>query len=234
LRRSGTERSKAAIAREPRQEHPWVAVDVVVFTIEDRQLLALLVKVKSGPAAGRWAFPGGLVGMGESLEEAARRELGEKTGVTDIFLEQLFTFGDVDRNPIRRVVSAAYFALIPRRGAYLRSGDKYAGAGWFPLGGLPRLAYDHNKVAETALQRLRAKVAYTNITWSLLAETFTLAELQQVYEVILDRSLDRRNFRKKVLSMGLLKPLASKRLGAHRPAQLYAFRSHEPLVGDVL
>lgn len=217
-----------------RQEHPWVAVDVVVLTIEARKLLALLIKVKSGPAAGMWAFPGGLVALHESLEEAARRELEEKTGVTDLFLEQLFTFGDVDRNPIHRVVSAAYFALVPHKGAYLRTGAKYAGIGWFPVQDLPRLAYDHHRVVETALQRLRSKLSYTNIAWSLLPESFTLAELQEVYEVILDRRLDRRNFRKKVLSLGLIKPLALKRRGPHRPAQLYAFRSREPIISEIL
>jgi 8-oxo-dGTP diphosphatase len=211
-----------------------VAVDVVVLTIENRQILALLVKVKTGPASGMWAFPGGLVALQESLEEAARRELEEKTGVTEIFLEQLFTFGGIERNPIHRVVSAAYFALVPHEGARLRTGAKYAGIGWFPVKNLPRLAYDHNLVAETALQRLRSKLSYTNIAWSLLRDSFTIAELQEVYEVILDRPLDRRNFRKKVLALGLIEPIASKRRGPHRPAQLYLFRSREPIISEIL
>jgi len=211
-----------------------VAVDVVVLTIEGRELRALLVKVKTGPAAGQWAFPGGLVALGESLEEAARRELQEKTGVTDIFLEQLYTFGAVDRNPIRRVVSVAYFALVPYEATRLRTGAKYAGIGWFSIGNLPPLAYDHRQVAETARERLRSKLSYTNIAWSLLPESFTLAELLEVYEVILARSIDRRNFRKKVLSLGLIKPLAGKRRGPHRPAQIYAFRSRAPFISDIL
>ena len=211
-----------------------MAVDVVVLTIENREILALLVKVKTGPAAGRWAFPGGLVALQESLEAAARRELAEKAGVADIFLEQLFTFGDIDRNPIHRVVSAAYFALVPHERTHLRTGAKYAGIGWFPVKRLPRLAYDHNRVAETSLQRLRSKLSYTNIAWSLLPESFTIAELQEVYEVILDRPLDRRNFRKKVLDLGLIKPIASKRRGPHRPAQLYVFRSREPIISEIL
>jgi len=209
-------------------------VDVVVLTIETRRLLTLLVKVKTGPAAGMWAFPGGLVALHESLEEAARRELEEKTGVRDIFLEQLFTFGHVDRNPIHRVVSAAYFALVPHEGTHLRTGAKYAGIGWFLMKDLPRLAYDHNRVAKTALGRLRSKLSYTNIAWSLLPESFTIAELQEVYEVILDRRLDRRNFRKKVLVLGLLKPLPLKRRGPHRPAQLFSFRSREPIISEIL
>ena len=182
-----------------------MAVDVAVLTIDGGELLTLLVKIKTGPLAGTWAFPGGLVSISETLEAAARRELFEKTGVADIYLEQLYTFGEPERNPIRRVVSVAYIALVPHRGAFLRRGAKYADIGWFPVRGLPRLAYDHNEVAAAALARLRSKLGYTNIAWSLLPESFTLAELQQVYEVILGRRLDRRNFRKKVISLGLLK-----------------------------
>jgi 8-oxo-dGTP diphosphatase len=211
-----------------------VAVDVVVFTLDAGRLQALLVKVKRGPCAGRWAFPGGLVGMRESLDEAARRELSEKTGVADIYLEQLYTFGDPGRNPVHRVVSSAYFALVPHKGAYLRGGPKYAGIAWFPVDRLPPLAYDHNTVAALALERLRSKLGYTNIAWSLLPDAFTLAELQEVYEVILGRRLDRRNFRKKALALGMLRVAAGKRRGPHRPAQLYAFRSREQEIVEVL
>lgn len=220
--------------KRPSQEHPWVAVDVVVFTIEAGELEALLVKIKRGPCAGQWAFPGGLVGLGESTEEAARRELSEKTGVTDIYLDQLYTFGDPERNPVHRVVSVAYFALIPRRGAWLRATPKYADMAWRPVNGLPPLAYDHNQMARVALDRLRAKLGYTNIAWSLLEESFTLSELQEVYEVILGTPLDRRNFRKKILSLGLVKKARGMRRGAHRPAQLYSFASREPLITDSL
>lgn len=192
------------------------------------------MKIKKGPCAGEWAFPGGLVGLHESVEEAARRELSEKTGVTDVFLEQLFTFGSPDRNPVHRVVSVSYFALVPQKGAFLVATPKYSEVRWVDVSELPPLAYDHNRLAETAMERLRAKLAYTNIAWSLLPRSFTLAELQEVYEVILGRSLDRRNFRKKILSLGLLKPLASMRRGAHRPARLYAFRSREPVILEIL
>jgi 8-oxo-dGTP diphosphatase len=211
-----------------------VAVDVVVLTLEEGELLALLVKIKKGPFTGQWAFPGGLVGLHESTETAARRELSEKTGVSDIYLDQLFTFGAPDRNPIHRVVSVAYFALVPRKGAYLQSGPKYAGIAWRPVRSLPPLAYDHNDLAATALERLRAKLSYTNIAWSLLERSFTLSELQEVYEVILGRKLDRRNFRKKILTLGLIKKAPGQRRGAHRPAQLYSFRSREPVICEVL
>ena len=200
----------------------------MVLTLDDVGLQALLVKIKKGPCAGQLAFPGGLVGLHESVEQAARRELLEKTGVTDLYLEQLYTFGSPDRNPIHRVVSVTYFALVPKGGADLRSSPKYTDIGWFPVRHLPALAYDHNQVAATAMDRLMAKLAYTNIVWSLLPESFTLSELQQVYEVILNRNLDRRNFRKKILSLGLLRQTAAQKRGAHRPAQLYAFNRREP------
>jgi len=211
-----------------------VAVDVVVLTLGEKGLLALCVKIKKGPCAGRWAFPGGLVGLDESIEQAALRELREKTGVADIFLEQLYTFGDPRRNPVRRVVSVAYFALVPQEAASLRTVPKYDRMAWFDVKRLPPLAYDHNDVAAAALDRLRSKLGYTNIAWSLLPEAFTLAELQRVYEVILGRTLDRRNFRKKILSLGLIEKTAGKRRGPHRPAQLYAFRRREPVILDML
>src|SRR5262249_25912660 len=128
----------------------------------------------------------------------------------------------------------AYFALVPYEATRLRTGAKYAGIGWFPVKDLPPLAYDHRLVAETARERLRAKLAYTNIASSLLPEVFTLAELQEVYEVMLDRVIDRRNFRKKVLSLGLVRPVAGQRRGAHRPAQLHAFRTRSPFISEIL
>jgi 8-oxo-dGTP diphosphatase len=207
-----------------RQRHPWAAVDVVIFRVDGPALEALLVKIKHGPFRGRWAFPGGLVVLGEALDEAARRELFEKTPIRDVYLEQLFTFGDPDRNPARHVVSTAYFALLPASAAAPRAGTKYAEAGWFDVKRLPVLAYDHNRIAAAALERLRAKIAYTNVAYGLLPRAFTLGELQRVYEVIPGRPLDRRNFRRKILETGLVKPLHRYRRGAHRPAALYAFR----------
>jgi 8-oxo-dGTP diphosphatase len=221
---------------EPRvvQDHPWVAVDVVIFTIDEGVLKALLVKIKKGSFAGMWAFPGGLVSMGESLEEAARRELYEKTGVKGIYLEQLYTFGDPQRDPTWQVAVVAYFALIPHRGRFLHSGEKYADSAWLPVRGLPPLAYDHNTIAAYALKRLQAKLGYTNIVYSLLPKEFTLGELQEIYEIILGRQLDRRNFRRKVLTLGLLEPLQKKRYGPHRPAVLYTFTRRSPMNVEVL
>jgi 8-oxo-dGTP diphosphatase len=216
------------------QTYPRVAVDVVLFTIADKELKTLLVKIKKGPFAGRWAFPGGLVQVGESLDEAARRELYEKTGVQDLYLEQLYTFGDARRDPTAHTVAVAYFALVPHLAHELRSGEKYADVGWFPVRSLPPLAYDHNEIAAYALQRLQAKLGYTNIVYSLLPREFTLAELQEIYEVILHEKLDRRNFRRKILALGLLKPLQKTRRGAHRPATLYTFTRRSPMNVEVL
>lgn len=207
-----------------RQKYPWAAVDVIIFRIGGDQLQALLVRIKHGPFAGRWAFPGGLVRVGETLEEAARRELLEKTALRDIYVEQLFTFGAPTRNPHFHVVSTAYFALLPPSAPTRESGGKYSAVTWFDVTRLPPLAYDHNRMADAALTRLRAKIEYTNVVYSLLAPEFTLGELQRVYEAIAGRRFDRRNFRKKILQSGLLTPLRRYRRGAHRPAALYAFR----------
>jgi 8-oxo-dGTP diphosphatase len=206
------------------QPHPIAAVDVVIFRVHGDALEALLVKIKRGPCHGRWAFPGGLVRAGESLDEAARRELVEKTPLREVYLEQLYTFGDPARNPATHVVSSAYFALLPAAASVPHAGTKYSQAAWFDVRRLPRLAYDHDLVAEVALERLKAKIQYTNVAYGLLERGFTLGELQHVYEVIGGRPLDRRNFRKKILDSRLLRPLYKKRRGAHRPAALYAFR----------
>jgi 8-oxo-dGTP diphosphatase len=215
------------------QVHPYAAVDVVVFTIDDDELKVLLVQVREGPAAGQWAFPGGLVRMDESLEDAARRELSAKTGLGGIYLEQLQTFGDPNRDPQARVVSTAYFALVPAKEMVERSA-KYADVAWYPVGRLPRLAYDHGAIGRAAVGRLRAKLAYTNLVYGLLTPAFTLGELQDIYERILGRKLDRRNFRKKILASGLLRRLQTQRRGAHRPAALYRFTQRRPMVVEML
>ena len=211
-----------------------MAVDAVLFALSEGTLKALLVKIKKGVFAGRWAFPGGLVQLGETLDDAARRELYEKTGVQDLYLEQLYTFGDARRDPTAHTVAVAYFALVPDPGQVLRRGEKYADIGWFPVRALPPLAYDHNAIAAYALQRLQAKLSYTNIVYSLLPREFTLAEIQRIYEVILAQQLDRRNFRRKILALGLLKPLPKTRRGAHRPATLYTFIRRSPMNVEVL
>ena len=216
------------------QGHPWVAVDVVIYTLDRRRLECLLVQVKEGPFAGKWAFPGGLVGAEESLDQAAQREIYERTGVKNGYLEQLYTFGKPERDPTTRAVSVSYLALAPFDGVQLHSASKYADIRWFRADRLPRLAYDHDQVGRLALQRLRSKLQYTNIVYSLMPSQFTLGELQEVYETILQRRLDRRNFRKRILALGLLKQLKKKRRGTHRPASLFAFMKRRPMIIEMV
>ena len=215
-------------------EHPWVAVDVAIYTVSRRALQCLLIQVKEGPFAGMWAFPGGLVGAEESLDQAADRELFERTGIKQGYIEQLYTFGKPERDPALRVVSASYLALVPNSRIILKASPKYADIRWFPADRLPHLAYDHDQIGRLALQRLRSKLQYTNIVYSLLPKEFTFGELQEVYETILHRRLDRRNFRKKILALGLLKQLPEKRRGTHRPAFLYAFRQRRPMIIEMV
>jgi 8-oxo-dGTP diphosphatase len=219
-----------------------VAVDVAVFTVLGDALSVLLVQARNGPFAGWWALPGGRVSAGETLDQTASRELGEQTGVRDIYLEQLYTFGSPGRDPQSHVVSVAYVALIFHGGRFQNGGPlqgpgpgrKYSQVVWRPVAKLPPLAYDHATVVRRAVARLRAKLEYTNLVYTLLPRSFTLGELQAMYEAILGRRLDRRNFRKKILSTGLLRPLGSVRRGPHRPAALHAFRRRRPMVISIL
>ncbi len=208
-----------------------VTADVVLFTVREEALQVLLVRRAAPPFRGRWALPGGFVEPGETIEAAARRELEEETGLSDVYLEQLYTFGDPGRDPRGRTVTVAYYALI--RPAPPRAASDAAEAAWFPADRPPRLAFDHDDILRTALARLRAKLSYTTVGFQLLPETFTLPELQRLYETILGRRLDKRNFRRKVLSLGLLQPRPGKRAeGAHRPARLYSFRLRRMKVLD--
>jgi 8-oxo-dGTP diphosphatase len=207
-----------------RYERPSVTVDVVILTVRDRRIEVLLVKRRHWPDEGMWAIPGGFVAMQESLEDAARRELEEETGVRDVYIEQLYTFGDPGRDPRGRVITVVYYALISADELQVRAADDAADAGWFAAYHLPPLAFDHEKILAYTLQRLRGKLEYTAIGFQLLPEEFTLRELQEVYEAILNRRLDKSNFRKKVLSTGILEQtLDVRKVGQHRPAALYRF-----------
>ncbi len=207
-----------------RYERPSVAVDVVMMSLRQRDLQVLLVKRRSWPFEGMWAIPGGFVNIDESLEDAARRELLEETGVQDVYLEQLYTFGDPGRDPRTRVITVTYFALLASERLHIRAADDAADVGWFPVYNLPPLAFDHAKILDYTLNRLRGKLEYTTIAFSLLPEQFTLRELQRVYEIILHRKLDKRNFRKKILATGILEDTGTKKMeGTHRPARLYSF-----------
>ena len=211
-----------------------VAVDVVVFSIDQGELKVLLIEMKKSPYIGCWAAPGGLIKPNESLEQAAKRQLFTKAGLRGVYLEQLYAFGEVARDPFGRVVSTAYFALIPNAGIKPKTSKEYGAIKWFGVKNLPKLAYDHKKIIDFALKRLRAKIGYTNIVYGLLPREFTLSDLQKVYEIILSKKLDKRNFRKKVLALNLVKPASAKRVGAHRPAKLYKFNKSLPHVVEIL
>jgi 8-oxo-dGTP diphosphatase len=215
-----------------KRAHALLAVDVVVFALVDGELRTRLVKIRDGPFAGGWAFPGGLVGADESLEAVALRELNVAPEV-DVHLEQLRTFGDPERDPRGRVVATAYLGLVPDP-AVVGESNRYEASCWADARNPPRLAYDHEAMAAAALERLRGKLGYTSIVRTLLPVEFTLSELQSAYEVILGRRLDRRNFRKKVAATGLLAELGRRRRGPHRPAALYRFREPRLITVDIL
>jgi 8-oxo-dGTP diphosphatase len=199
-----------------------LTVDVVIFTVRDGALQVLLVRRGIDPFLGAWAIPGGFVTEGESLERAAARELREETGVDDVFLEQLYSFGDPGRDPRGRVVTVAYYALVPAD-RVLAAGTDAAEARWWPVVALPEtLAFDHHRILERAVERLRGKLDYAPVGFELLPETFTLSELQAVHEAILGRPLDKRNFRKRMESHPELRETAEwRRPAAGRPARLY-------------
>ena len=199
-----------------------VTVDIVIFTIQEQVLKVLLVKRLIPPFVGQCAIPGGFVLEDEDLDEAALRELREETGVSDVYLEQLYSFGKVDRDPRGRVVTVAYFALISAD-RMLTAGSDAAEAAWYAVDDLPPLAFDHSEIVEYALERLRNKLEYTTVGFQLLPPKFTLTELQAVYEAILGKYLDKRNFRRKMSVLKILKPLNEYRRGGQRPAQLYRF-----------
>lgn len=200
-----------------------LTVDCVVFGLDDEALRVLLIERGVAPYTGSWALPGGFVRDNESVDSAARRELAEETGLGDVFLEQLYTFGDIGRDPRERIVTVAYYALVHAR-AEVRGASDARRAAWFDVHDLPKLAFDHAKILEVATERLRGKVRYQPIGFELLPERFTLSQLQRVYELVLERELDKRNFRKKVLSLGFVRDAGEvQRDVAHRAAKLYHF-----------
>jgi 8-oxo-dGTP diphosphatase len=207
-------------------EHPRAAltVDCVVFGFDEGELKVLLIQRALVPFKGKWALPGGFVRVDETIDDAARRELSEETGLQRVFLEQLYTFGAIGRDPRERVVSVAYYALVKLSDHRAKAATDAAHAEWFPISKVPKLAFDHADILAVALERLKGKVRYQPIGFELLPPKFTLSELQHLYEAVLEMELDKRNFRKKVLGFGLLVPLKETQMsGRHRPAQLFRF-----------
>jgi 8-oxo-dGTP diphosphatase len=201
-----------------------LTVDCVVFGFDGGELKVLLIERGLEPFKGRWALPGGFVRVDETIDEAARRELEEEAGLKNVFLEQLYTFGAVDRDPRERIVSVAHYALVELAGFNTKAATDATDAQWFPISKVPKLAFDHTEILAVALTRLKGKVRYQPIGFELLPPKFTLSQLQHLYEAVLTIQLDKRNFRKKVLSFGLLVPLKeTQTAGRHRPAQLFRF-----------
>ncbi len=201
---------------------PMVTVDILIFTIQDDKLKALFIKRDIEPQKGMWALPGGFVRMEESLDDAAKRELEEETGVKDVYLEQLYTFGDPERDSRGRVITVAYFALINAEKQKLKASTDVADAQWFNAYNIPTLAFDHKKIFDYAMQRLRWKLEYTTVAFQLLTKEFTLTQRQAIYETILNKKLDKRNFRKKIFALDLVEETGKMTEGAaHRPAKLY-------------
>jgi 8-oxo-dGTP diphosphatase len=209
---------------------PLVAVVVVILTVVEDEVRVLLIRRSAEPFRDYWALPGGLLAEGETLDRAAARKLLDETGVQDVYLEQLYTFGELSRGDgAGRGVAIAYFALVQHTQVRLRDSEAWRPA-WHSAYKLPALAFDNNAVVDYAMRRLRSKLDYTNVAYSLLPRQFTLSDLQQVYEAILDRELDKRNFRRRMLSLGIIKPAGGTRMeGAHRPAQLFTFTKREPV-----
>ncbi|MCC7119392.1 MAG: NUDIX hydrolase [Anaerolineales bacterium] len=206
-------------------ETPGVTVDLAIFTVNSAKLKVLLVKRAEEPFRGQWSLPGGFLIHDESLDNAAQRVLKEKTAVQNVYMEQLYTFGHPKRDPRARVVTIAYFALIPWKRLAQPASEKIVDLSWADVDALPKLAFDHKAILNYAIQRLRAKASYSNIVYGLMPKQFRLSELQSMYEIIIHDKLDKRNFRKQMLATHLLEETGKKdATGAHRPAMLYQFK----------
>ncbi len=212
-------------------QRPLVTVDIVIFALREDDLQVLLVRRGQPPHLGTWAIPGGFVELDEALEAAAVRKLEEETGLRDVYLEQLYTFGDPRRDPSDRLISVAYFAVVPAKSVVPCATENAEHVRWWSIYGLPPLAFDHPQILGYALTRLRYKLEYTAVGFELLPEEFTLTELQSTYEIVLGETLDKRNFRRKILSAGIIEPSGLQHTGEGRPARLFRYR--EDAVAEV-
>lgn len=209
----------------PKYKNQGIHADIAVFTVDEKRVKTLLVKRGKGQFIGEWIVPGGAVYNDESVDAAAKRELLEKTGLKNVYLEQFHAFGEPTRDPRLRMVSIAYLALVDNKKVSVREKtEKTLDAAWFDIKKLPKLGFDHREIIGAALKGLRKKLTDSNIASSLLPKEFTLPELQKVYEILLSEEIDRRNFRRKFLNLGLIVPTGEKTSGgAHRPANYYRF-----------
>ena len=199
-----------------------ITVDTVILTIKNNALQVLLIKREKEPFIGKWAIPGGYVRMSENLEQAAVRILKEKTNVDNVYLEQLYTFGDPLRHPDARVITCVYFALVRYEDVKVMASDDVA---WYPVDKLPALAFDHKEIIDYTRARTRLSLRSCPVAYQLLKEKFTLTEMQRVYELIMGKELDKRNFRKKVLGTeGLIELDEFTKASSKRPARLYQYK----------
>jgi len=212
---------------------PSVTVDTLIFTISSGELRVLLVKRKTAPFKDKWVIPGGFVHLDQSLEDAAKLKLEEKTGVKDVYLEQLYTFGDPKRDPRGRVITICYFALISSENLVLKKDGEYD-VQWFSVEKLPQLGFDHKQILGYAIKRLKWKFEYTTVAFSLLPKKFTMTQLQELYEVVFGEVFDKRNFRKKVLSLNILKEEEVMQNVSFRPPQLYSLKANMGEIVEIL
>jgi len=204
--------------------HPAVTVDACLFTIQDDRLKIVLIRRAAEPYKDVWALPGGFIHLDENLETAVKRELEEATGITGFYLEQLGTFGQVDRDPRERVISVAYFALAPAGHVTLKADTDAIDAAWFDVNELPDLAFDHASIINKAIKRIQTKIETSNVAFEFLPPKFTISDVRQVHESVHGRPIDKRNFQKWLTGSNLIRPLGEKRGGSHRPAELYELK----------
>lgn len=203
--------------------HPAVTTDSVVFGFDGTSLNLLLIERGMEPYKGSWALPGGFLKMDETAEVGALRELQEETNVTDIYMEQFQTFTAVDRDPRERVLTIAFLAFVRQEKYEIMAGDDAALARWFPISNLPELAFDHQEIIRVALEKLRWKITYEPLAFRLLNKTFTMTQVQTIYEVVLGQTFDRRNFHKKMTALGYIVPTVEQNRSNGRPGTLYVF-----------
>ena len=203
--------------------HPAVTTDCIVFGFDGTKLNLLLINRGIEPYKGSWALPGGFMKIDETAEQGALRELQEETGVKDIYIEQMQAFTAVDRDPMERVMTIAFMAFVRQEKYEVIAGDDAAKAQWFPVKSLPQLAFDHNEIITLALDKLRWKMTYEPLAFRLLNKTFTISQLQTIYEVVFDKRFDRRNFHKKLTSLGYIIPTDEQQKTIGRPSTLYTF-----------
>lgn len=216
-------------------EYPMIATDVVILMMIEDELNVLLIKMNKEPFKGKWAMPGSLINGSESIDQSVKRVMKEKTGVSNVYLEQLYTFGEVNRDPFGRVVSVAYIALLPTKELELLTTEEHKEVKWFKVSELPKLAYDHDKILKLAIERIQNKIRYTNVISHLLPKEFTLTDLQKAYEIILGKEIDKRNFRKKINSLKIIEETGNNTIGgAHRPAKLFKFIDKKVKIVDIL